>query len=157
MGVAQELLLQARYLTAYGGAEPSQVWLRRSVSTAYYALFHLLVEDAALRWQGASAAAGAGLQRALSHSSMKNASALFKRALWADWHGTAQPVPLPLRNLAELFAELPEKRHAADYDNHRQWTATHRSTTYWTRCKRPFRTGLSYGQSRLRATIFSPC
>jgi len=52
MGLAQDLLRQANHLATYEGANPSQASLRRAVSTAYYALFHLLIEDAAQRWQG---------------------------------------------------------------------------------------------------------
>lgn len=66
MGLAQDLLRQANHLATYEGANPSQAALRRSVSTAYYALFHLPVEDAAQRWQG-SVAATSGLERALNH------------------------------------------------------------------------------------------
>ena len=51
MGVAQDLLLQADALATYE-VSPTQASLRRAVSTAYYALFHRVVQDAALRWQG---------------------------------------------------------------------------------------------------------
>jgi hypothetical protein len=50
MGLAQDLLQQADHLVAYEGVNPSQASLRRSVSTAYYALFGLLIEHAAPRW-----------------------------------------------------------------------------------------------------------
>ncbi len=56
MALAQDLLEQAQHLAVYEGSNPSQAALRRSISTAYYALFHLLVEDAAQRWQGSMAA-----------------------------------------------------------------------------------------------------
>jgi len=44
MGLAQDLLQQADHLATYEGVNPTQAGLRRSVSTAYYALFHLLIE-----------------------------------------------------------------------------------------------------------------
>jgi hypothetical protein len=44
MGIAEDLLRQADHLATYEGSNPSQASLRRAVSTAYYALFHLLVE-----------------------------------------------------------------------------------------------------------------
>jgi len=54
MGLAQDLFQQADHLAAYEGVNPSQASLRRSVPTAYYTLFHLLIEHAAPRWQGSS-------------------------------------------------------------------------------------------------------
>ena len=47
MGIAEELMRQADHLGNYEGSDPSQASLRRTVSTSYYALFHLLVEAAA--------------------------------------------------------------------------------------------------------------
>ena len=70
MGLAQELLQVAVHLAVYEGVNPTQAALRRAVSTAYYALFHLLIEDAAQRWQG-SPAASTGLERSFQHGTMK--------------------------------------------------------------------------------------
>ena len=123
MGLAHDLLLQAQHLALHEGERPSQASLRRSVSTAYYALFHLLVSDAARRWNGSQSAV-TGLERAFSHSAMKNASTAFQRPMWKNWHGELERVPMPLRSVADLFVNLQEKRHAADYDNHQEWTAT---------------------------------
>jgi hypothetical protein len=120
VGLAQDLLQQANHLATYEGTNPSQAALRRSVSTAYYALFHLLVQDAAQRWQG-SIPAVTGLERALNHGPMKNGSIQFQNANWTDWHGTVQPVPPALRNVARTFIELQEERHTADYNNHELW------------------------------------
>jgi hypothetical protein len=91
MGLAQDLLQQANHLATYEGANPSQAALRRSVSTAYYALFHLLVQDAAQRWQG-SITAVSGMERALNHGPMKNSSIQFRNPKWTDWHGAVQSV-----------------------------------------------------------------
>lgn len=71
MGVAHDLLQQADYLAGYEGTNPSQTSLRRAVSTAYYALFHLLIEDAASRWSGPPESR-TGLERGFQHGSMKN-------------------------------------------------------------------------------------
>lgn len=57
MGFGEDLLKQADHLATYEGVKPTQAALRRAVSTAYYALFHLLTEDASQRWNGSSAAA----------------------------------------------------------------------------------------------------
>ena len=58
MTLAADLLEQARHLVRWESREPlGQASLRRGVSTAYYALFHLLIEDAAamvVKAQGAA-------------------------------------------------------------------------------------------------------
>ena len=45
--LADDLLEDARHLAAKGDAEKRISCVRRAVSTAYYAIFHLLIEDAA--------------------------------------------------------------------------------------------------------------
>lgn len=46
MSLHAELLRQARFLARKEPKKPIQASLRRSVSVSYYALFHLLVDDA---------------------------------------------------------------------------------------------------------------
>jgi uncharacterized protein (UPF0332 family) len=123
MGIAQDLLQQADHLASYEGANPSQASLRRAVSTAYYALFHLLTEEAALRWSGSSEAR-TGMERAFQHGPMRNTSMQFQKKIWEDWHGDRRTIPLVIREIASAFVDLQEERHAADYDNHEQWTVT---------------------------------
>src|ERR1019366_2869622 len=123
MGLAQDLLRQADHLATYEGANPSQASLRRAVSTAYYALFHLLIGDAASRWQG-SPEASTGFERGFQHGSMRNTSIQFGNPSWKDWHRQRQPVPQPLREVAQAFVWLQDERHTADYDNHETWSTT---------------------------------
>jgi hypothetical protein len=123
LGLAEDLLQQAHHLATYEGVNPTQAALRRAVSTAYYALFHLLIEDASQRWNG-SAAAATGLERAFNHGQMKNSSLQFDTALWRDWHGTLRTVPPGLQRVAQSFIDLQQERHIADYNNHEQWTGT---------------------------------
>ena len=123
MGLAQDLLQQADHLAMYEGANPSQASLRRAVSTAYYALFHLLIEDAALLWSG-SPEAQTGMERGYQHGSMKNTSIQFRKQTWQDWHGNRQAIPLAIQKVANAFVDLQEERHTADYDNHEQWSVT---------------------------------
>ena len=66
MGLAHDLLQLADHLATYEGVNPGQASLRRAVSTAYYALFHLLVQDAAMRWTGSSEAQ-TGIERGWLH------------------------------------------------------------------------------------------
>lgn len=124
MGVALDLLEQARHLASYRAPSSTQSDLRRAVSTAYYALFHLLVEEGGARWLGGSPAAETGLQRAFDHGPMKQVSIRFKETIWTNWRGAAQPVPPALRQVATAFVDLQEDRHLADYDNHQQWSDT---------------------------------
>jgi hypothetical protein len=91
------------------------------VSTAYYAVFHLLVEEAALRWSG-SPEARTGMERGFQHGAMKNTSMQFRKQSWRDWHGNVQTVPLAIQEIAGAFIDLQEDRHSADYDSHEQWT-----------------------------------
>jgi uncharacterized protein (UPF0332 family) len=45
------LLEQAKHLANREKKRPRQASLRRAVSTAYYALFHLLIYEATLNWK----------------------------------------------------------------------------------------------------------
>jgi hypothetical protein len=112
MGLAEDLLRQADHLATYEGVNPTQASLRRAVSTAYYALFHLLIEDAAMRWSG-SAEAQTGMERAFQHGSMNSASIRFRERTWQDWHGSRQAVPLAIQEVARAFAFLQEERTTA--------------------------------------------
>ena len=49
MSLPRDLLAQAKLLATKEKSRPKQASLRRSVSAAYYALFHLLVDAAARR------------------------------------------------------------------------------------------------------------
>jgi len=51
MAFADDLLKDAHHLAGRGGKNPKQSSLRRAVSTAYYALFHLLIADFVLNWR----------------------------------------------------------------------------------------------------------
>jgi len=46
MAFAQDLLEQSSHLANREPRRPRQASLRRAVSTAYYALFHLLIQEA---------------------------------------------------------------------------------------------------------------
>jgi uncharacterized protein (UPF0332 family) len=121
VGVARDLLQQAEHLATYEGVNPNHANLRRAVSTAYYALFHLLVEEAGARWQG-SPEAPTGLERSFNHGAMKTASIQFRQPTWRDWHDKPRPVPAALQKVAGAFVDLQQERHIADYDNHQEWS-----------------------------------
>lgn len=101
---------------------PDPAKLRRSISTAYYALFSLLAEA------GATALAGIGpqnrelraiLARTFEHSEMSNVCKGFANRnpsdRWKKCLGN-QSVSLELACVAANFRDLQEARHEADYD-----------------------------------------
>ena len=127
MSLHAELLKQARFLARKEPKKPTQASLRRSVSASYYALFHLLVDDATrLMLSGhGRAPLRDSLARAFNHSSMKDAAAAFARnpiapRLAAGLNG--EPVQDPLVDVANAFIELQEARHDADYNRARRFT-----------------------------------
>jgi uncharacterized protein (UPF0332 family) len=125
VGVADDLLMLAGRLSRPMPRRGSlqQVFLRRSVSTAYYALFHLLIDQAVENWKG-SQAVQLGLQRAFEHRNMRDISEQVWKGSWRGW-SRPRPFLLPeLRDVAKSFVELQEAQHQADYDNSKLWTLT---------------------------------
>ena len=53
MRLPEGLLEQAQHLVKREPKRPKQASLRRAISTAYYALFHLLISEAVLNWRRA--------------------------------------------------------------------------------------------------------
>jgi hypothetical protein len=123
MGLADDLLILAGHLANPSTNHPEQAWLRRSVSTSYYALFHLLVGDAVQCWNG-SVAARVGLERAFGHDNMYKVSQTVSQGSWRGWSDPSPPVPAELKSVAEAFVNLQQARHRADYNNARIWTRT---------------------------------
>jgi len=91
-----------------------QAALSRAVSTAYYAVFHLLTSSGAQLWIG-SGTEQARIERAFDHGSMRKISAEFANRK-AD--------PRELRDIADTFVDLQIERQSADYDNQRVWSQT---------------------------------
>jgi len=117
MAFAEDLLKQAFLLLNKERKTPSQASLRRSVSTAYYALFHLLIQDASANWSRLDTRDY--LARAFEHRTMKEAST---RAENATYDRSISPqVVAKLRSVARAFKELQVQRHLADYSNATKW------------------------------------
>ena len=51
MALADDLLEQAQHLARRERQRPRQASLRRALSAAYYAVFHLLIADAVTNWR----------------------------------------------------------------------------------------------------------
>jgi uncharacterized protein (UPF0332 family) len=114
-----DLLEQAQHLAKREPKRPRQASLRRAISTAYYALFHLLTTEAVSNWRIASQRPR--LARAFEHTRMKMASG---RAANATLAGEDPVAAAHLRNVASAFSELYEDRQIADYDNATEWSRT---------------------------------
>lgn len=121
MSLHADLLEQAFALAKLERGKPKQASLRRALSCAYYALFHLLVsEGAALLGSKLGKDARIRLRRAFVHADM--------RAVCASYAGSPSrlppqvaillnfPLDPDLQAVASLFLELQEERHSADYD-----------------------------------------
>jgi hypothetical protein len=123
MGVAEDLLTLAGRLAKSAPMEPEQASLGRSVSTAYYALFHLLIDEAIHTWSGSSSARF-GLARKFEHKTMKQVSQTMMQGSWKGWSTPPPGLPIELQTVAKMFVELQEDRLQADYDNSKTWVPT---------------------------------
>ena len=135
MSLHEELLEQARDLAALDPRRPKQGNLRRAVSSAYYAVFHLLVHEASTSLVGAALAGASaeinhGVRRWFDHGTMKKAAQWFQgRDAPPALNGMFRPGPgggpqrfvatlisAELRAVVDAFIDLQEQRHIADYD-----------------------------------------
>jgi hypothetical protein len=117
-----DLLQQANDLINKEPKRPKQASLRRAVSAAYYALFHLLTDEASrLLVSGSDRfTLRQWTRRAFSHTTMKKVSNDFSRPklnTYSARAGAGEVVPDDLRQVAKTFVALQEARHLADYDH----------------------------------------
>ena len=114
MAFADDLLKDARHLVGRGGKNPKQSSLRRAVSTAYYAAFHLLIADFVANW--ALPDQRARLGRMFEHRRMSGAVFNFR--------DKKNPTPneTELQKLIKKFTQLQKDRYEADYDVGRTWS-----------------------------------
>src|SRR5260370_506909 len=101
MAFPDDLLKQALHLAKREPKRPRQASLRRAISTAYYALFHLLITEAVSNWR--IAAQRPLLARNFEHNRMKAASG---RAANSAFTGEDPTVVAHLRNVASAFNQL---------------------------------------------------
>ncbi len=119
MGLADDLLAQANHLATRDSRKPKQANLRRAVSTAYYALFHLLVTDSVRRISPKTPSSLAPrIERAFTHTEMKQVCRSITAQNPSEIVRELQPAgfSVGLRLVAQWFVELQEARHRADYD-----------------------------------------
>ncbi len=122
MAYHDELLQQAKELVHKNPNNPTQADLRRSVSAAYYALFHLLIFEACLNWS--NDISRPGLARMFDHGVMKKVSKKTIDASKMPYAGEDPVIVNKLRSFAGLFVQLQQQRHEADYNIMDAWTLT---------------------------------
>src|SRR5450759_6029606 len=105
MAFADDLLKDAYHLAARGGKNPRQSSLRRAVSSAYYALFHLLIADFVLNWKRLDQRVRLG--RMFDHRTMTKHK--FQGA-------PSTAIETDLKQVIDAIAQLQEDRLTAEYD-----------------------------------------
>lgn len=110
------MIITARRLAMASPTKPRQSDLKRSISTAYYALFHTVANEAADLLVGGGSAradrAWSHVYRGLEHGFAKNACKEVSKLGF----------PVGIMICASEFIELQEARHNADYDPRARFT-----------------------------------
>jgi hypothetical protein len=116
--VHEDLLEQAVKRATLDARRPKQANLRRAISSAYYAMFHLLVDEACRVQIGAQhnqTPFRQVLGRAFAHGVMKEACKSFGGGTLKKGVAKGLPasftVPAEIRDLALTFVDLQDKRH----------------------------------------------
>ena len=119
MALPEDLIAQAKHLAVWDKRKPRQANLRRAVSSAYYALFHLMTAACVRRFAPEEPAGlSPRIARAIIHSEIKEVCASISRGS----PGSVLRDLLPggfsdeVRAFAERFVTLQDARHRADYD-----------------------------------------
>jgi hypothetical protein len=127
MAYADELLELAQDIANLHTQQPHQASLRRAVSTAYYALFHLLISEATANW-GRPELRGT-LARVFDHGPMQQAAVKKVSELNSYFNkkppeGRERTAAYHLYNVANAFGQAQYHRNEADYNTSRQWEPT---------------------------------
>lgn len=114
-----DLVEQAYHLATRERTRPKQASLRRAVSNAYYAIFHMLIGEAVTRWRVADQRGT--LARSFEHSRMKAAAmkAVNSRLDAGDPDDSSR-----MRSVARVFCKAYDDRQIADFDNTTEWSRT---------------------------------
>lgn len=118
---------QARFLAQKEPKKPTQASLRRSVSASYYALFHLLVDEATKLMLSGNAHRPLRdcLSRAFHHAAMKQIAVQFTNRSVSPKLAPGfnqAPFQKELIAVASSFVQLQEARHEADYNRSPRFT-----------------------------------
>lgn len=104
-----------------------QASLRRAVSSAYYALFHLLISETVKNWKRPQERFT--LARMFEHASMRSACKKRRDDL-REYLNSISPKPATpesytgrqLLNVMEAFVDMHQQRQTADYDGSKIWS-----------------------------------
>ena len=119
MTLAADLLKQAERLAKLEPKRPKQASLRRSISAAYYSLFHLLIEDGA-KIITTDSSLRPHIARVYQHGEIKKVCDAVSAPLTPTGHWLSKffdfPIDPDLISVCQTFSDLQELRHSADYD-----------------------------------------
>ncbi|WP_158806890.1 hypothetical protein [Beijerinckia sp. L45] len=116
-----ELIGVARLLNADRGPQPpSSEAIRRAVSTAYYALFHAMLKEAAERFVGASDSSVAYevIYRGFEHGQMSRVFKDLEKTTLSEANKKRlrrSEVTREIRDFAAVFVSMQQWRYLADY------------------------------------------
>lgn len=132
MAFADDLLEQAEHLVRRERRRPRQASLRRAVSTAYYALFHLLIAETTRNWRRSQDRDK--LARMFEHATMRRSCITARDELRKQLQQGLLPLEgvrdaEDLAFLADTFVKMQQQRHSADYDGSVRWTRTDAEAT----------------------------
>lgn len=126
MSLSHDLLEQAKHLANRERGKPRQASLRRAVSSAYYALFHLLTDEASRLILSGTALGKLHpkLVRSFDHGEIKQVSRMFMMTKQSprlpveidSMVKALESPPSDLQIVAGTFVDLQQHRHDADYD-----------------------------------------
>ena len=124
MAYADDLLRYARQMAEQYPNEAHQPSLRRALSSAYYALFHLLICDAVANC--ADPGFRAALARMFDHGPMKNVCENSVERIKNLFHPNPPGEPertiqYHLHNVADTFSQAQQNRNDADYNLLKEW------------------------------------
>lgn len=127
MAYAHDLLRLAQQIANLYPEEAHQPSLRRALSTAYYALFHLLISEATANC--GDPRFRAALSRVFDHGTMKAASEKKVSEINTQFRQNSQQGPEwvvkdNLYKVAETFLRAQYDRNEADYNLVRGWQPT---------------------------------
>jgi uncharacterized protein (UPF0332 family) len=152
--LAADLLDQAFHLASFGKTKPKQASLRRAISTAYYSMFHLILDDAAryLVSNGNVTLRGAVL-RTFEHNSVKKSADAISRIHrspnekhWLATHLNGA-ISTDLALVCGTLVDLKDQRDSADYDVLASFTRSnvtstlsivHHAETVWGRTRHTY-------------------
>lgn len=127
MSLPDDLLAVARELMALDPTKPRQACLKRAISTAYYALFDLLIEDFARLFVRNEDGLIGRIARTVNHKPIREVSTIFANPS-IILPKSLQPtngrfdVPADLQLVAQTVRDLQEQRETADYDHSRKYS-----------------------------------